>query len=229
MLMQPILNDLQRHLLRMIFDRGADAASHALSKWLGQEVHLAVNEVELVELAQAVDLLGPAELLVTACTMGLTGRLTGLILLVFEDTSGLALVDLLLGHPVGKTMDWGDLEQSAAKETTNIVGCAYVNSLATHLPGMVLLTPTQPDVYQPAGGELVPTPPTFVREFAGCLLQFALMEQAIELDQVLLIHSHFSAGKGELKLNWTLLFIPSRESLHSLAVSLAQLELHGPN
>ncbi len=109
--------------------------SQALSKWLGQEVHLAISEVELVELARAAELLGPAESLVAACTMGLTGRLTGLILLVFEDRSGLALVDLLLQQPVGTSTTWGELEQSAAKETTNIVGCAYVNALAAHLPG----------------------------------------------------------------------------------------------
>ena len=41
MFMQPILTEAQRHLLRMIFDRGAEAASQALSKWLGEEVHLA--------------------------------------------------------------------------------------------------------------------------------------------------------------------------------------------
>ena len=121
--------------------------------------------------------------------MGLTGRLTGLILLVFEDRSGLALVDLLLHQPVGTTTDWGELEQSAAKETTNIVGCAYVNALATHLPGVVSPALDQAERTKVGGGELIPTPPTFVQEFAGSLLQFALMEQALELDQVLLIHS----------------------------------------
>ncbi len=160
-----------------------------------------------------------------ACTMGLTGRLTGLILLVFEDRSGLALVDLLMQQPVGTTTAWGELEQSAAKETTNIVGCAYVNALATHLPGIV---DRQPAAIGPSrGDELVPTPPTFVHEFAGSLLEFALMEQALELDQVLLIHSEFAAGRQGLNLNWTLLFIPSRESLHALAASLAQLESRG--
>jgi chemotaxis protein CheC len=226
--MRPILTDSQRHLLRMIFDRGAEAASQALSKWLSEEVHLTVSEVELVELAETAELLGPAESLVAACTMGLAGRLTGLILLVFEDRSGLALVDLLMRQPVGTTTTWGEIEQSAAKETTNIVGCAYVNALATHLPGFV-----SPDLGQAErteiGGELVPTPPTFVQEFAGSLLQFALMEQALELDQVLLIHSEFGAGKQGLNLNWTLLFIPSRDSLHELAVLLARLESHEPH
>ncbi len=149
--------------------------------------------------------------------MGLTGRLTGLILLVFEDRSGLALVDLLLHQPVGTTTAWGELEQSAAKETTNIVGCAYVNALAAHLPDPAPIATSD-------AGELIPTPPTFLHEFAGSLLEFALMEQALELDQVLLIHSEFAAGRQGLNLNWTLLFIPSRDALHALAASLAQLE-----
>jgi chemotaxis protein CheC len=215
--MEPILTDTQRHLLRMIFDRGAESGSQALSKWLGQEVHLAISEVELVELARASELLGPEESLVAACTMGLAGRLTGWILLVFEDRSGLALVDLLMQQPVGTSTTWGELEQSAAKETTNIVGCAYVNALATHLPGV--------GAKGGAGAnELIPTPPMFVREFAGSLLEFALMEQALELDQILLIHTEFAAGRQGLSLNWTLLFVPSRDALHVLAASLAQLE-----
>ncbi len=140
--MQPVLTDAHCRLLRMIFDRGAEAASLALSKWLGAEVRLTISEVDLVELDRAAELLGPPDALVAACAMGLTGQLTGSILLVFEDRSGLALVDLLLHQPIGTTTSWGDLEQSAAKETTNIVGCAYVNALAAHLPGAARPMPT---------------------------------------------------------------------------------------
>jgi chemotaxis protein CheC len=210
--MGPNLTDAHRRLLRMIFDRGAEGASMALSKWLGREVRLAVSDVELVELERAGDLLGPPETLVAACAMGLTGRLTGSLLLVFEDRSGLALVDLLLHQPVGTTTAWGELEQSAARETTNIVGCAYANALAAHLPG------------DDGDGELVPTPPNFLHEFAGSLLEFALMEQAMELDRLLLIRSEFAGGPDIPQLNWTLLFIPSRAALESLAASLARLE-----
>ena len=63
----------------------------------------------------------------------------------------------------------------------------------------------------------MPTPPTFLHEFAGSLLEFALMEQAMELDQVLLVHTAFAASRQELNLNWTLLFIPDRASLQALA------------
>jgi chemotaxis protein CheC len=192
----------------MIFDRGAEGASLSLSKWLGREVRLAVSDVELVELEQTTGLLGPPESLVAACVMGLAGRLNGSMLLIFEDRSGLAMVDLLLGQPIGTTTTWGELEQSAAKETMNIVGCAYVNALAAHLPG---------------AGELVPTPPTFLHEFAGSLLEFALMEQAMERDRLLLIRTGFAAGPDLTPLNWTLLLVPSPTALEALAEMLAEL------
>jgi chemotaxis protein CheC len=228
--MQRILTEMQRQLLREIFDRGALAASQALSRWLDKEACLSVSDVELAELEQAGELLGPADSLVAACSMELTGCLTGWILLVFEDRSGLALVDMLLRQPVGTTTAWGEIEQSAAKETTNIVGCAYVNALAAHLPASLSqATAAMP----PADGdenanELIPGPPTFLHEFAGSLLEFALMEQALELDQVLLIRSEFKADRKELNLNWTLLFVPTRESLHVLVAALVQLEPHRP-
>jgi chemotaxis protein CheC len=221
--MGPTLTEAQRHRLRIIFDRGAEGASLALSKWLGQEVHLTVSEVELVELAEVTELLGPADSLVAACTMELTGRLTGWILLVFEDRSGLALVDLLLQLPVGTTMAWGELEQSAVKETLNIVGCAYVNALAVHLPGTSQCELARAQSTQVDPDKIVPSPPTFLHEFAGSLLQFALMEQALELDRVLLIRSEFTGAKPGSSLNWTLLFVPTCEALNVLVASLVQL------
>jgi chemotaxis protein CheC len=215
------LNDPSRRLLKTIFDRGAESASSALSKWLGEEARLTVNDVEMADLAAASELLGPPESLVATCVMGLTGRLTGSILLVFEDRSGLALVDLLLQQPLGTTTAWTELEQSAAKETMNIVGCAYVNALATHLPpaqgGMLPIDEKKGDDSK----DLVPTPPTFFHEFAGSLLEFALAEQAQELDQILLIRSEFAALRPGVNLNWTLLFVPSRESLRELTTLLA--------
>ena len=136
--MQSNLSATQLNLLRMVFERGTEAASQALSKWLGQEICLTMSVVKEIELTEAEALLGPPESLVAACSMGLTGWLTGLILLVFDDRSGLALADLLLHRAIGTASVWGELEESAAKETTNIVGCAYVNALASHLPAPAL-------------------------------------------------------------------------------------------
>jgi chemotaxis protein CheC len=228
--MQPVLTATQLHLLRMIFDRGTEAASQALSKWLGHEIRLSMSSVDEIEVAEAVELLGPPESLVAACSMGLTGWLTGLILLVFKDSSGLALTDLLLHQGLGTSTTWGELEESAAKETTNIVGCAYVNALASHLPSAAAQVASRDEGgsrEQGARGDLVPTPPTFVHEFAGSLLEFAFMEQALELDQVLVFRSDLRVDQPGYGLDWTLLFIPSRASRHALDASLLELESRG--
>ncbi len=215
------LSPAQCRLLWMIFERGAESASLALSKWLGQDVRLAISEVEQVDLSAAAEILGPPEVLVAACVMGLSGPLSGQILLVFEDRSGLAIVDMLMQQPLGTAQSWGELERSAAQETTNIVGCAYLNALAAHLPSRISSGRTGSD-------ELVPTPPIFLQEFAGSLLEFTLMEQALELDEVLLVHTSFTSAAQEkqLTLNWSLLLVPDRASLHALAGALGELETH---
>ncbi len=198
------LSGARERFLRAIFERGAEGASTALSKWLETEVRLTVSEVDQVALVEASEALGPPDALVAACAMGLVGPLGGSILLAFEDRAGLALADLLLNRPIGTAVAWGELERSAARETANIVGCAYLNALAAHLPS------------GPADDDLAPTPPGFLREFAGSLLQFALMEQAMEYDQVLLARAAFDAGDAGLDLMWTLLLIPDRPSLRAL-------------
>jgi chemotaxis protein CheC len=198
-------------MLAAIFERGAEAASQALSKWLDQPARLTVSEVDEVDLAEAAELLGPADELVAACVLELSGRLTGHLLLVFGDRSGLALADLLLRQLVGTATSWGELERSAAMETANIVGCAYLNSLSAHLPAP-----------GSAPSPILPSPPTFRHEFAGSLLEFAVMEQAIRLDRVLLAVTRFETER--LELDWSLLLVPSGESLEAIAATLAKPE-----
>lgn len=203
--METAFTEAQRRILESIFQRGAEGATQALSQWLGRPVRLVVSAVEEVALEDASELLGPGDALVAACTMELSGALPGQLLLVFEDRAGLALADLLLRQPAGTATAWGELEQSAALETMNIVGCAYVNALAANLPAL-------------GGAGIVPSPPHFRHEFAASLLEFALMDQAIESDRLLSIKARFTSDKTTL--DWSLLFVPGARSLQALAAIL---------
>lgn len=206
--METPLTENQKHSLALIFERGAESGTQALTQWLGRPVHLAVSAVEHVELSDATEVLGPGDTLVAACAMQLLGAMTGQVILAFEDQSGLALADLLLARPLGTADSWGELERSAAMETANIVGCAYLNALAAHLPT------TNPGL--PA--TLTPSPPTFLHEFAASLLEFALMDQVSASDRVLLINTQFTVE--QTRLDWTLLFVPSGDSLRELIQAL---------
>jgi chemotaxis protein CheC len=202
--MEPTANDRHTRLLRTIFERAAESASQALSTWLGRPVRMTVSEVAETDLADASEVLGPGDELVAACVLGLSGRLTGQVLMVFGDRDGLALADFLLHQPLGTSRAWGDLERSAADETANIVVCALLNSLAAHLP----------QSSDPVEAPLVPSPPEFRHEFAASLLQFALMEQAMLSERVLLARSLFTV-EG-YRLLWTLLFVPGSDALKVL-------------
>lgn len=164
-----------------------------------------------LELAEASELLGPGETLVAACVLTLSGRLDGQLLLVFEDRAGLALADLLLRRPVGTSREWGELEQSAADETANIVGCALLNSLAAHLP--------LPEGPSAGPAPLTPSPPEFRHEFAASLMEFALMDQAMTSDRVVVARTRFTAEGRDLR--WWLLLVPGPDSLARLNSALS--------
>lgn len=203
--MDKVIPESLTRSLHSIFNLGAENASLALSRWIHQPVRLTIQAVEVTELSEATSLLGNEDQLLAVCSMELTGRLPGELILVFEDRAGLSLIDYLLGHPPGTTTEWGELEQSAALETTNIVGCAFLNSLAAHLPA---------DSHSPEQ-DLLPSPPSFRHEFAGSLLEFALLDQAMQSDRILLVRSGFATDREELA--WWLLFVPSSSTLDTLS------------
>jgi chemotaxis protein CheC len=207
------MNELTLHQLAQLGDLirvGANDASNALSTWLSRDVKVRVEQLQQVSLETAVEQLGPVAQVVCACCMRVTGGINGQLLLGFDDASGLLLCDMLLNRESPSTQ-WGDLEVSAAMETTNIVGCAFLNSLSQVFPTSST-TEQRQDNSPPS--TWIPTPPVFVRDFAAAIMQFALMDQACEFDAVLLAQTKFTIDETPIK--WQLLLIPDADDLARL-------------
>ncbi|QDU64748.1 CheY-P phosphatase CheC [Planctomycetes bacterium Pan216] len=202
------LDEAQLRLLRIIFTKGAEDASRSMSKWLRGGVRLVVDEVNQVPLSDIVTLLGEEHEMLVACVMGLSGRLGGSLVLAFDDVSGRRLAEVLLQRPIEFSDTWEELEISAVKETTNIVGCSYLNSLTAHLPP------------QEGEGKIVPSPPEFVQDYTTSLLQSLFLEQAMLSDQILAIRTQFRRDQEELDCH--LMFIPDLPSLAELGTSLGK-------
>jgi chemotaxis protein CheC len=198
-----MLADQQLAALTTLFRHGSDDASLALSRWLGRPSRISVEQVEQVPLCEATEVLGDADSPVCFCAMGLKGRVTGELILAFDDASGLALADLLLGNRFGTSVEWGEIEKSAALETANIIGCAYLNSLARFFPET-----------ESESQALVPTPPRFSRDFAESLMQFALMNQAMASDLAFLTRTEFRIEDAPVNCN--LLLVPDAKCLATL-------------
>jgi chemotaxis protein CheC len=161
-----------------------------------------IDSLEQLPLEEATDLLAVGDDPICFCSAEIKGVLTGEMILAFDDASGLALADMLLDQPQGTAGEWTEMATSAALETTNILCCSYLNSLSRSIskPGH--------------SSALLPTPPKFSRDFAESLLEFALMDQAVAADQVILARTRFEIDAVPVK--WTLLFVPDAESMSRL-------------
>lgn len=208
------LSNEQVDVLAALFHSGAAEATKALSTWLGRNVSVTVDQVEQLPFEETTESLGPAESTLCACVMGITGGMRGQILFCFDDASGLSLCDLLLGREQ-VSVEWGELEQSSALETANIVGCAYLNSLSSALPVMSSRSLASATGFDSA---LVPTPPLFVRDFAASIMEFAIMNQALEFDTILVAQTKFQIDGRPF--DWSLLLIPDSQSLEMMKEAL---------
>lgn len=196
----------QLERIETAFRVGAVDASAAMAKWLSVPSLITIESVEQRPIAEAVTTLSHSDDAVCFCVMSISGSLTGHLILGFDDASGLSLADLLLNHSAGASSAWGDVEESAALETHNIIGCAYLNSLARHIPA------------QDGALELVPSPPEFRRDYAESLLQSVFIDQAMFNDLVFVAKAKFEI-RGE-PLQWTLLFVPDAPSMKILQTAL---------
>lgn len=194
------LSESQLQRLAEALHLGASQASRAMATWLSVPSVVEFDSVEQLPISDAADVLGGADQTLCFCSMEMTGSLTGQVILAFDDRSGLSLSDLLLDHSVRNATDWGEVETSAALETANILGCAYLNALTSNL--------ATPD------GEtlsLLPSPPAFRREFAESLLQTVFLGQAMASDFIVAARATFQI-RGQ-RLNWQLLFVPDAPSM----------------
>jgi chemotaxis protein CheC len=184
-----------------------------LGKWLGRPSVIELDALRVSPIAEATELLTMGDEPICFCSMRVHGVIGGQMILAFDDLSGRELADLALAQPAGTTTDWSDLAMSAVLETTNIVGCAYLNVLAEQFRQR-----DQPN--EPVS--LVPSPPEFHRDYAQSLMQFALMDQALEFDLVILAKTSFMIE--EKPVRWNLLFVPDGASLRRIAEWLGKRE-----
>ena len=179
-----------------IFRHAAVEASAALSTWLGRPTAIAINEVVALPLQEAVGMLGLDDTPLVACAMHITGPFTGLLVLTCDDASGLALAEMILTGAGQTDGAWGELQQSAIVETANIIGCAYLNTVA------------RPTVSGGAAA-IMPSPPWFVLDYAATVMESIVMTQAASSDTVFLTHSDFLIEGSPVTCS--LIFVPEAD------------------
>lgn len=191
---------------------GSVAASKALSRWVERSAIIELDSLQWLPVDQVTSVLSTRPQPISFCAVDMQGILTGQMIFAFDDVGGLALSDVLQGQPVGTTGEWTEMSQSIVLETTNIVCCAYLNSLAEHFTDAISESGTE-SLGQVQ--ELLPGPPRFNREFAESLMQFVVIAQAMEFDQIIFAETSFRVEGTPV--DGTLLFVPDADSRRRLA------------
>src|SRR5947199_10001536 len=124
------LKALQIDALREVANIGAGHAATALSQLTNRRIMISVPQINISRLEEVPGLLGDPQEVVAAVLMHMLGDLTGRTLLLFPETVGRKLCDMLLRRPYGTTTVSDSLEQSCPQEAANILPRASTNALS---------------------------------------------------------------------------------------------------
>src|SRR6185369_5601033 len=185
--------------LREAANIGAGHAATALAQMVNDRVMIAVPEVKIVQLEDVPELLGPPEEIVTATVMKLLGDVTGRTVQIFPTRTASALIGALTGRtPVAFPDGFGEIEQSALKEVSNIIVGAYVNALSEFM-GMMLIMSV----------------PALAIDTAAAVLSTSYLHFGHESDYVFCINTHLTLGE-DLEFRAHFLLLPDDASLRAI-------------
>jgi chemotaxis protein CheC len=193
--MTPHYTDMQLDALRELANIGSGNAGTSLSAMLGHPVDISVPAASALPLADAVEAAGDPESLATGVVLPIFGDINATVLLLFPPDDEETLCNLLGVPP--HTEDG----RGALGEIGNILGCAYINSLASM-----------------TGLEIEPHPPETVSDMVGAIMATVLAVQADQTNLALVMDSRLIVEGQECEL--TFLLLPSLEGIGELLARL---------
>jgi chemotaxis protein CheC len=188
-------------VLKEMFNLGIEKASGALAQMVDRPLKVNVREVKILPLAEVPAAAGGGETRVTGVFLRMLGSVSGSVLLCFPSDSARLLADLLLGRPPGTTEEMGELEESAIKETGNILTNTYLNVLAEMMKMRVF-----------------PSVPHLAEDMMGALMDFILIEIAQASDHAMVAETFFELEGNSIK--GTFLVFPDENSLRLMLEKL---------
>ncbi|HSL69937.1 MAG TPA: chemotaxis protein CheC [Longimicrobiales bacterium] len=185
--------------LREIANIGAGHAATALSQLVNDRVMVEVPDIRVVRLEDVPELLGAPDEIVSAIMMKLLGDVTGRTIQVFPGFTAAALVGALTGRSaIMFPDDFGEMEQSALKEASNILVGAYINALSDFM-GMMLIM----------------SAPALAIDTAAAVLATSYLNFGDDNDFVFFINTHLALG-DDVNFRAHFLLLPDDASLKAM-------------
>jgi chemotaxis protein CheC len=190
------LGAIQLDALKEVANIGACHAATALSELTGEKVMVNVPVIRINPIEEVFGLVAKPNEPVASVLIYFLGDMTGRTLLLFPQEAAWHLTDCLMHQPLGTTKSFGQLEESALKEVSNVLTCAYMNSLGDLLSLVV-----------------VPSVPSMTVDMASAVLQTVSLECSSDKDMVVCIETEFRFVEKNTTLYGYFMLLPDPASL----------------
>jgi chemotaxis protein CheC len=118
-------------VLREIGNIGAGNAATSLGVLLNEDVHISVPKVRIEDYNDVVTSLGGPEEMVVSVLVNFYGEASGVVLFVLSLNDAKGIMDILVGEDDSDLPGLSEMKMSVIKELGNILGSAYIGSIAT--------------------------------------------------------------------------------------------------
>jgi chemotaxis protein CheC len=171
---------MQIDVLREIGNIGAGNAATSLGMLLNDNVNIKLPEVSITDFNTAMDAVGGPEVMTVGVLLTYHGEANGMIMFLLDMEDAKNITDILVCEG-NEEEGLSEMKLSAIKEIGNILGSAYVNSIA-----------------QITGLNIEISVPYVAIDMAGALLSVPIVEFGAIGDKVLFINEGFYSSCYEL-------------------------------
>jgi chemotaxis protein CheC len=178
------LNDTHIDVLKEIGNIGAGNAATSLGMILNAEVGIELPTVRITDFDTALNAMGGAEAMTVGVLLNFSGEASGMIMFLLGMEDAQNITGILVQDDSPAEDGLSEMKLSAIKEIGNILGSAYVNSIA-------LLTGLQIDL----------SVPYIAIDMAGAILSVPIIEFGAVGDKVMFIEEGFFTDEQHLNSN----------------------------
>ena len=178
-------------VLNKVWKMSSQKAAEDLTIMSGENFHLSNMNFQQVPLEDIPDLIGNPEQIVSVVMLEITGKCKGEILLILPEKSADELVSILFGNYQLSAEEIEENRQSALRETGNILGSAFLNSIAA-ITDM----------------EVLPTVPVDAKDMTAAIMDIIQIKYASIGDQIFVAESALMRDSKPMALYLLAIFEP---------------------
>jgi len=178
-------------VLNKVWKMSSQKAAEDLTIMSGDNFHLSNMNFQQVPLEDIPDLIGNPEQIVSVVMLEITGKCKGEILLILPEKSADELVSILFGNYQLSAEEIEENRQSALRETGNILGSAFLNSIAA-ITDM----------------EVLPTVPVDAKDMTAAIMDIIQIKYASIGDQIFVAESALMRDSKPMALYLLAIFEP---------------------